>query len=146
MLLGPRKSVKPLDSAPPLQPFCGRSMKLKLTLVLALGILMGSAFSALASASAFPHDKFLVEFVHNASSRANYVCTRRGSALGQNLSSYDFAKDAQTNCILLLVGAARIDGSFDAYLGTTWYERLANASSPVNIPATQIKSVRKADF
>jgi hypothetical protein len=48
-------------------------------------------------ANGFPHKQYLVDLVFDSSPRASYLCMRAGSAFGQNLSSFDFRRNAQMN-------------------------------------------------
>lgn len=122
-------------------------INIKIALGVVAGLLLGGVISDVATSRGFPYGKYLVEFKYDGSSKAAFACARRGSALGENFSGYDFESQVQTDCLLLVSGAKREDGSFDAYPGThTWRGRISNASLPVNIPASQIKSVRPADF
>jgi hypothetical protein len=122
-------------------------MKLKLTLALILGLVAGAAASDVASRSGFPHSKYIIELTFDSSPSASYACTREGSAFGENLSFFDRSKSAQTDCVLYVVGEPRSDGSFDVYVGTqTWYGRLANATAPVKIPASRLRSIKRATF
>ena len=97
--------------------------------------------SDLATFKGFPHHRYLVELVHDQSPRANYICALSGAALGDNLSTYDFATDTQTSCVLELVGIPNPDGSFDAYTAMgTWQGRLFRSFS-TNFPANRVKSI-----
>lgn len=106
------------------------------------GVVGGALLSDWATFRGFPHRRYLVELAHDQSARANYACTRLGATLGDNLSTFDFSANKQTDCILGLKGEVNSDGSFNAYTAmTTWQGRLF-WSNPIHIAANRIKSIR----
>lgn len=118
-------------------------MNLKLCATALAGLLFGMAGSDVATLQGFPHDKYLLELAHEPTARSDFVCMKRGSVLGENLSEFDSLAERQKNCFLVATGKVLKDGSFDGYLGsTTWYYRIKNAAHPIHIPAADIKSAK----
>jgi hypothetical protein len=98
-------------------------MKYKTAVVAIAYLLIGVGASLEASDRAtitgFPYDQYMVELAHSPTPESDFRCMRRGANLGTNLSSFDRASEHQRNCLLLVTGKPRREGSFDAYMGGT---------------------------
>jgi hypothetical protein len=117
------------------------------TACLILGSALGMAASDYATLYGFPHGSYILEIKLEPTTYSEFTCTKLGAFLGPNLSGFDFANDRQKNCILLVSGKPKSDGSFDAFpLHTTWYGRILRKNTPIGISKDRIKSFEKTDF
>ena len=119
-----------------------KTIYLAAVLGMVLGQLTGMVTSDLAAMDGFPHKQYLVELAHEQTARSDFICMKRGALWGVNLSTTDDKSERQKNCILLLTGSPRSDGSFDVVIGsTTWHGRLNNARTPINVSVKEIKAL-----
>lgn len=114
--------------------------------VLALAFLSGCLVSDYATRTGFPYKLYMLEVAYEPSPESAWRCARMGTAYGADLSTFDFKKQQQTNCVLLVSAERREDGSADVRLVSyTWQAKLfAHRVPTLHIPASRIVSMKEA--
>ena len=120
---------------------------LKFAPALLLGMLVGFAGGAFLSDAAtlggFPHHKYVVTLKHTDSPVSDYLCTKRASGAGLNLSAIDSDSGRQKDCVIYVTGERNLDDSFDIYYGAdTWWGRWQGRDKPLHIHTKDILSVK----